>query len=209
MMGFFDAGFKDGNKFVAMLVDHATRAREAIAGLEVALENPGTESIERMRALSHQSTEGRRVLIDELHDTFVTPLDREDIYNMSHSYEKMVTYALTTLEEMHLLRVAADEPIRRMVRLVRGQSEELESAMQRLAKNPRVADDHANRVHEMEREVERIYRDAIRDLFARATDLETLPGVLYRREVYRHISNMADRAVSAANVLGMVVMKIA
>ena len=29
------------------------------------------------------------------------------------------------------------------------------------------------------------------------------------REVYRHISNMADRAVSAANVLGMVVMKIA
>jgi hypothetical protein len=72
-----------------------------------------------------------------------------------------------------------------------------------------VADDHADHVHEKEREVERVYRDAIRELFARATDMATLPRVLYRREVYRHISNMADRAASAANVLGMIVMKIA
>jgi len=149
------------------------------------------------------------VLLDELHDTFVTPIDREDIYNLSQAFERMVNYALTTIEEMNLLRVAADEPIRRMVSLVREQSEDLEAAMQRLAKNPRVADDHANHVHEKEREVERVYRDAIRNLFSRASEPSALPDILYRREVYRHISNMADRAVSAANVLGMVVMKIA
>lgn len=208
-MGFFDAGLREGNKFVSMLVDHAARAREAIDYLEGALERAEPEAVERLRALSYESTERRRVLIDELHETFVTPLDREDIYNLSQCYEKMVTYALTTLEEMHLLHVAADEPIRRMVGLVREQAEDLEAAMHRLAKNPRVADDHANRVHEKELEVERVYRAAIRDLFARASDLQGLPGVLYRREVYRHISNMSDRAVSAANVLGMVVMKIA
>jgi len=110
---------------------------------------------------------------------------------------------------MHLLRVGADAPIRRMVTLVREQAEELAEAMPRLVGNPRVAGEHANRVHDKEREVERIYREAIRELFARATSLETLPQVLYRREIYRHISNMADKAVSAANVLGMVVMKIA
>ncbi|MGZ5572638.1 MAG: DUF47 domain-containing protein [Usitatibacter sp.] len=209
MMSFFDNGIKEGNKFISMLVDSAAKAREAIDCLEGALEHVGPEAVERLRALSHETTERRRVLIDELHETFVTPLDREDIYNLSQSYERMVMYALTTLEEMHLLQVAADEPIRRMVSLVREQAEDLEAAIQRLAKNPRVADDHANRVHEKEREVERVYRNAIRDLFARASDLQGLPAVLYRREVYRHISNMADRAVSAANVLGMVVMKIA
>jgi uncharacterized protein Yka (UPF0111/DUF47 family) len=207
-MGFLDAGLKDGNKFIAKLIEHAAKALEAIACLESALDNPAL-SIDRLRALSHENTELRRVLIDELHDTFVTPLDREDIYNLSQGFERMVVYALTTLEEMHLLHVEADEPVRRMVALVREQAEDLEGAMRRLAKNPRVADDHANHVHEKEREVERIYRAAIRDLFARATDPQTLPAVLYRREVYRHISNMSDRAVSAANVLGMVVMKIA
>jgi uncharacterized protein len=208
-MGLFDAGMRDGNKFLRMLVEHATQALEAVTYLEGALEHPGPEASERLRALSHDSTERRRVLIDELHETFVTPLDREDIYNLSECFEKMVTYALTTIEEMHLLQVDADEPIRRMVGLVREQALDLEAAMQRLAKNPRVAGDHANRVHDKEREVERVYRDAIHDLFARATELDALPGIFYRREVYRHISNMADRAVSAANVLGMVVMKIA
>jgi uncharacterized protein Yka (UPF0111/DUF47 family) len=208
-MGFFDGGLKDGNKFVATLVKHAEQTMEAIAYLDDALERVGPEAIEHLRTLSHASTERRRVLIDELHETFVTPLDREDIYNLSQSYEKMVMYALTTLEEMHLLHVVADEPIRRMVALVAEQAEDLHLAIQRLAKNPRVASDHANRVHEKEREVERVYRAAIRDLFVNASDLQSLPGIFYRREVYRHISNMSDRAVSAANVLGMVVMKIA
>jgi len=208
-MGLFDAGRRESNKFVAMLVAHAALARRAVACLEGSLEQPDPEAIGRMRALASESAEGRRVLIDELHDTFVTPFDREDIYNLSQSFERMVTYALTTIEEMHLLHVAADEPIRRMVALIGEQAGDLEAAMQRLARNPRVADDHANRVHEMEREVEHVYRHAIHDLFARATDLPGLPAVLYRREVYRHISNMADRAVSAANMLGMVVMKIA
>lgn len=208
-MGLFDAGRRESNKFVAMLVAHAALARRAVACLEGSLEQPDPEAIGRMRALASESGEGRRVLIDELHDTFVTPFDREDIYNLSQSFERMVTYALTTIEEMHLLHVAADEPIRRMVALIGEQAGDLEAAMQRLARNPRVADDHANRVHEMEREVEHVYRHAIHDLFARATDLPGLPAVLYRREVYRHISNMADRAVSAANMLGMVVMKIA
>jgi uncharacterized protein Yka (UPF0111/DUF47 family) len=118
-------------------------------------------------------------------------------------------HALTTLEEMHQLQVVADEPIRRMLALVHEQAQDLRLAIQQLAKHPRVAGDHANRVLEKEREVDRVYRAAIRDLFAHAKDLPSLPGIFYRREVYRHISNMADRAVSAADVLGMVVMKIA
>jgi hypothetical protein len=208
-MSFLDGGLKETNKFVALLVEHAATALDAIRYLEGMIDHPGPESTERLRSLSHASTERRRVLIDELHETFVTPIDREDIYNLSQAFERMVVYALTTLEEMHLLRVAADDPIRSMVRLVREQAEELAEAMRRLPRHPRVTSDHANRVHDKEREVERIYRDAIRDLFARATTLEALPDVFYRREVYRHISNMSDRAVSAANVLGMVVMKIA
>ena len=208
-MSFLNQGLGPGNKFVAMLVAHAAAAREATVALQESLETPGHASVERLRALAAAAAERRRVLVDELHDTFVTPLDREDIYNLSHSLERMVNYALTTAEEMHLLQVDADEPIRRMVSLVREQAENLEGAMQRLPKNPRVADDHADHVNEKEHDVERVYRDAIRPLFARATDMATLPRILYRREVYRHISNMADRAASAANVLGMIVMKIA
>jgi uncharacterized protein len=208
-MGFFNSGLGDGNRFMAMLIDHAGKALAAVGYLESMLDHAGAESTAHLGELSRECTEARSVLIDDLQQTFVTPLDREDIYNLSQAFEKMVTYACTTLEEMHLLHVAPDEAIRGMVALVHEAAGELHAAMQRLAKNPRVACDHANRVLDKERAVEALYRAAIRDLFAQASDLSLLPGIFYRREVYRHISNMSDHAVSAANVLGMVVMKVA
>jgi hypothetical protein len=208
-MGLFDAGLKEGNRFFAMLVEQSARAVQAVRALEAALDDADARAVARMRSVAEVSAELRRVLIDELHKTFITPLDREDIFNLSHSYDDMVKYALTTLEEMQLLGVGADEPIRRMVGLVREEAEQLELAIQRLAKNPRVAGDHANAAHEKEVEVERVYRAAIRDLFAHASDAGALPAIFYRREVYRHVSNMSDRADYAANVFGMIVMKLA
>jgi uncharacterized protein Yka (UPF0111/DUF47 family) len=208
-MGLFDGGTGNGNRFFGMLVEQATRAVEAARWLEQVLDRVDDAAVARMREVAKVSIELRNVLTDELHKTFITPLDREDIFNLSHSYDDMIKYALTTLEEMQMLEVAADDPIRRMVALVRAEAEELELAIQRLAKNPRLAGDHADEVHVKEADVERIYRVAIRELFAQASDPKALPAIFYRREVYRHISNMSDRADYAANVFGMIVMKLA
>jgi len=208
-MGWFDGGLTGKNKFLAMLIVQAAKTVEGIRYLESTLEDVSPDAVDGSRALAEEAAELRRVLIDELHKTFVTPLDREDIFNLSHCYEDMVRYAETTIEEMSILKVGADDYIRRKVALVSEQARQLELAILRLAENPRVAGDHAREVRQLEREVERLYRAAIKDLFARATDPALLPGLFYRREVYRHISNMSDRADSAANVLGMVVMKLA
>jgi uncharacterized protein Yka (UPF0111/DUF47 family) len=205
----FVNGGRIGDRFFSMLIAQAAKTAEGIAYLESVIERVEQASIETLRGIAGASGELRRVLIDELHRTFITPLDREDIFSLSHCYDDMVTYGLTTMEEMHILGVDADDPIRRMVALVHEEAQHLELAIQRLAQNPRVAGDHARDVHERELAVERVYRSAIRDLFARATDVPGLPALFYRREVYRHISNMSDRADSAANVFGMVVMKLA
>lgn len=207
-MGWFDGSLKQESKFIVMLIGQAAKSVEAIHYLVRTLEHLDDETIKAQRTLAEEASELRRMLIDELHKTFITPLDREDIFNLSHCFEDMVTYALTTVEEMNILKVDADESIRQMMKLVCEEAEQLELAILRLAQNPRVALDHAHEVRRLERRVERLYRTAIKDLFARATDPEGLPGLFYRREVYRHISNMSDRADSAANVFGMVIMKL-
>jgi uncharacterized protein Yka (UPF0111/DUF47 family) len=200
---------RNGERFTSMLAAQAAKALEAIRFLEQALDDPGPAAIVRLEEIAAQSLEVRRVLIDELHKTFITPLDREDIFSLSRCYHDIVNYAVTTLQEMALFGVAADPHIRRMIGLMREQAQELALAIERLASNPRVAGDHANAVQDKEREVERVYRAAVKALLAGASDPAALPGVLYRREVYRHISNMSDRALDAANLFGMVVMKLA
>jgi len=87
-------------------------------------------------------------------------------------------------------------------------AEELEMAFHRLFSNPRVAGDHARRAKKIENEVEHLYRVAIGELFTQAKDFSPLMVMLRRREVYRHVSNMADQADKAADILGMVVMKL-
>ena len=207
-MGLFD-GRRNANPFFEKLIEQAARAVEAVREVEASLDRVDDAAVQRVAQIAKRSTELRDILIDDLHKTFITPLDREDIFNLSHGYNDMITYALTTIEEMRMLGVGTDDPIRRMVAGVREEAEALEVAIQRLAKNPRLAGDHAREVHAKEAGVERIYRAAIRDLFAHASDPQALPAIFYRREVYRHISNMSDRADYAATVLGMIVMKLA
>lgn len=199
---------KKEDKFVSLLIQQYDITFEGIKLLERLLGQPDDQAIESMRAKEYEADEIRRILIDELHNTFVTPFDREDIFNLSLHIDEMIDYGLTTLEEMHLLRVDTDEYLGSMVGLVRQEAEELALAMRRLSANPRVAGDHARRAKKLENEVDHMYRLAVADLFTKAKDFKQLMALLRRREVYRHVSNMSDRADAAANVFGMVVMKL-
>ena len=137
-MGWFDGNLKQENKFIAMLIGQAAKSVEAIHYLVHTLEQVDLDAIKAVHTLAEEASELRRVLIDELHRTFITPLDREDIFNLSHCFEDMVTYALTTVEEMSILKVTRrlhprdDEAGKR-------RSGAAELAILRLAKNPRVA----------------------------------------------------------------------
>jgi hypothetical protein len=207
-MGLFGSNEDEKDKFIPQLIEQAKKTNATIVILEESLEGDFAAETEKIQALLLEIKEIRRVLIDDLHNTFITPIDREDIFNISNALYDMVDYALTTMDEMHILKVKSDEFIKEMITLVRRQMEELQSVMMRLSKNPRVAGEHVMEAKRLEKKVEKVYRKAIKELFEGTLDLSLLPGIFYKREVYRHISNMADKAETAANIFGMVVMKL-
>ena len=207
-MGFFSSETEKTDKFIDKLINQASKTHEAIECLERIIALDDSSGRDFLHHINHEIEEIRRVLIDDLHNTFITPIDREDIFNISNALYDMVDYAVTTVEEMHTLKVKPDDYIRKMIELVKRQTEELLLAMQRLSKNPRVAGEHALNTKALEKKVEKQYRNALRDLFAEPVTNENLPAIFFRREVYRHLSNMADRADLAANVFGIVVMKL-
>jgi len=207
--GVFKRGQKE-DRFVGLLIEQIEITADGLRLLEEWLGAPKVknEAVEQMRVKEMEADEIRRILIDELHNTFITPFDREDIFMLSLYFDDVLDYAYTTIEEMRLLNIEADEHLTEMVKYCRIATEELELAIKRLSGNPRVAGDHARRAKKMENEVDHLYRVAIGELFTKAKDFKPLMVMLRRREIYRHVSNMADQADKAADVMGMVVMKL-
>jgi hypothetical protein len=137
----------------------------------------------------------------------VTPIDREDLFSLSRAIDDVLDYADTTVDEMVLLGVQPNPFLIRMVSLLREASEEINRGVQRLMDRPNIANDHAVRAKALENRVESVYREAIGALFSGPRDVEHIVEMLKLREIYRHLSNAADRGDEAANVIEDIVVK--
>jgi uncharacterized protein Yka (UPF0111/DUF47 family) len=99
--------------------------------------------------------------------------------------------------------------MQRIASLLRDATYELYMAVVMLDEHPKISGDHAQRAKALENRIEDIYREALADLFSDVSNLEQMLTILKLREVYRHLSNAADRGDEAANAIADIVVKIA
>ena len=161
-----------------------------------------------VRQCEEDADEIRRILISELNRTFVTPFDREDISALSRAIDDIMDYAWTTVQEMEMLHVTPTPHLLRMVSLLREAAGEVHLAMLRIKDHPSVASEHAQRAKALENRVEHVYREAIADLFDGPAGPKRVIVILKMREIYRHLSNAADRGDAAANIITDIVVKM-
>lgn len=205
-MRFFRRKKKD-NRFLSLLQQQTDYAVQGMEALRKYMQTPDNSLAEKVTLLEKEADEVRRILIDELNRTFVTPFDREDIFALSLTVDDVLDYAATTIDEMVMLKVESNPFLQRMASLMADAAMELHRAVMRLEDHPNVANDHAVRAKALENRMESVYREAIADLFRTPDDLDGMVQILKLREIYRHMSNAADRGDQAANVIGDIVVK--
>jgi hypothetical protein len=193
--------------FIKLIHDQAALTLQGLEALKAYMSEDTTPA-ERLEASEKQADEARRILISELNKTFVTPFDREDIFSLSRTIDDVLDYAYSTVTEMEVLRVRPTPFMQRIASLLRDAAYELLMAVDRLELHPEVANEHAQRAKTLENRVEEVYREALADLFSGAEDIKHVMKMLKSREVYRHLSNAADRGDEAANVIADIVVKI-
>ena len=195
------------DKFSKLIEEQAALTLDGLKLLVKYLETQDRELAEQISLKEKEADEVRRILIDELNHSFVTPFDREDIFALSRSIDDVIDYADSTISEMVTLKVLPTPYMQRMATLLKDAAYELYQAVLRLQKHPNVAIDHAQRAKALENRVEGVYREALADLFSGPEDLHHVVEMLKLREVYRHLSNAADRGDEAANIIADVVVK--
>jgi uncharacterized protein len=195
------------DKFLALLLQQADITLRGMVALEAYMKKASEKQAAAVAQAEKDADEVRRIVIDDLNRTFVTPIDREDIFALSRAIDDVLDYAYTTVEEMVILEVEPNDYLRRMVSLLHDAANEIHLAIQRLKENPGVAVEHATRAKALENRVERVYREAIADLFSGPEDVQHITRMLKLREIYRHLSNCADRGDEAANIIHDIVVK--
>ena len=196
------------NRFIELLVQQATLTEEGMTALVAYFEKPTKRRAEVVDKIETEADEIRRILIDELNHTFVTPFDREDIHALSRAIDDMLDYAYTTVVEMSILEVEPNTYMHDIGLLLQKSASEIHMAVERLADHPSVAQNHAVRSKQIENQVETLYRQALAELFHQPKDAEHIVEMLKLRETYRHLSNAADRGDEAANRISDIVVKI-
>jgi len=159
--------------------------------------------------LEHQGDAITHRIFDQLHRSFITPFDREDIALLAHSLDDVADFIHAAADAMFLYRVK--RPTNRAKELV----DIVVQAVVEVERGVSEMHDHIGRKNLLKRCVEinrlenigdSVYRSAMAELFDNSADISSL---IKWREIYNHMESVIDRCEDIANILEGVAIKYA
>ena len=196
-------------QFFALFSRHARLCVEGARLLAELLAKPGNgkERYERIHAVEHEADRVCQETMETLHSTFVTPIDRSDIHELSRRLDDIMDHIEATAQRIWLYEI--DEPTPEVVEmganLVRA-TEALQSAVDALAgrlEDPRMRA-YCAAVKLAEKENDRVLRRATARLFKEESDARTL---IKWKEIYEDVERAVDFCEDVANVIEGVVLE--
>src|SRR5437870_4913013 len=166
---------------------------------------PGNGNL--LREIKESEHEGDRVtrdLVDLLNRTFVTPFDRDDIYNLAGAIDDICDHVDEAAGNIVGYGVDEIRPFaKEQAQVILRSAEKLNEAVDRLEGFK----DSSRQLHELrdlEDEGDRLNRAAVAELFATATD----PLVVIRwKDIHEQLEEAVDACENAADVLEAILVK--
>ncbi len=166
---------------------------------------PETKGLAREILLCEQ--EGDRIthdLIQRLNQTFVTPIDREDILELASGLDDVVDYTEEVADYLGLYKVEAPmEQAQRLAHILLQATRQVAEAIPRM-RDFRDISHYTGEIHRLENEADRVTREAIASLFHNGID----PMVVLRwKDLFERLEEAIDSTELVANVLSGIVIK--
>jgi len=191
--------------FYDLLEKHALKVYEAYKTLVNYLDKNDESDPEKIFFLERDADDLRRILIDRLNRTLITPFDREDIFALSRSIDDIIDAAKSTVEEIRLFKIKPTKELLLQAKVLKDGTLEIYDALKNMKENPAVAMEHAKRAKATENQMNIIYLESLAHLFdSRA---HSASFMMKTRELYRHLKRSANRCDEAANIISDIIVK--
>ena len=143
-------------------------------------------------------------IIQRLNQTFVTPIDREDIYALASALDDVVDYTEEVADYLGLYKIEAPmEQAQALAHVLHAAARQISEAMPRLRGFKDISH-YTVEINRLENDGDRITREAIASLFDNGID----PMVVIRwKDIYERLENAIDATERVANILEGIVIK--
>ncbi len=199
--------FKKDEKFFKIFGQMTVFILEAAEILGNMVRNPAGDLAPlaaKIKDLEHKGDELTHRVIDELNKTFITPIDREDIHDLSASLDDVLDLIDGTAIRIVLFRIT--EPIRSVPEIcavLLSQAMEIGAAISNLQDNDHVVE-RCIEINRLENDADRLFQSAIASLFDEVKDPI---DVIKRKEIIETLEAATDKAEDVANVLESIIVK--
>jgi predicted phosphate transport protein (TIGR00153 family) len=152
--------------------------------------------------------EGDRIthdIIHRLNETFVTPIDREDIYALASALDDIVDFTEEVGDYLGLYKIEAPmEKAQDLARVLVQSARQIAAAMPRLRRFDDISH-YTVELNRLENEGDRLTREALASLF---DDNGVDPMVVIRwKDIYDRLEAAIDATEAVANILESIVIK--
>ena len=195
-----DRKFFDDFVQMAELIDRGAHLLEEM----LAPDPPLWDKADEIKEVEHRCDHLTHQVIQHLHKTFVTPLDREDIHALARSLDDVIDAIDDSAAVIRLYQISqVRQDARDLSRIISASTEQVKCAMQALGKREGISA-CAVEINRLENEADRAHQAAVRRLF----DQERDPiQIIKWKEILDFLEIATDRCEDVANLLEGVVVK--
>jgi predicted phosphate transport protein (TIGR00153 family) len=167
-------------------------------------ENPIWDKADEIKEVEHKCDFLTHEIIQRLHRTFVTPIDREDIHALARSLDDVMDAIDASAAIIRLYQIDRVRPdARELARIIGSSAEQVVCAMKALGGRQGIAE-CAVEINRLENEADRAHQAAVRRLFEEERDPV---AIIKWKEILDFLEDATDRCEDVANVLEGVVIK--
>jgi len=201
---------KEGKFFVlldrqaSLLAEAAQTFKSFLAQLEDLSEDEVKKRLWLLKDIELRADEVETTIIDELHKTFITPLDREDILTLTTQIDHTIDgidAAARKIGTYHIKK-ASSRVCRFSDYIVEGSSE-LQTLLN-LLKTKGVTYASVERIHQIENQADELFYECMADLFAKE---DNAVKIFKLKELYESLENVVDSLDDVAKIIRGIVVK--
>ncbi len=171
-----------------MLRDQTAITLEGMDAL-VAWAGGDASAVDRLRDCEHRADDRKRELREALGVAFTTPLEPEDIFELSRGLDRVLNGAKNAVREAEVMQTDPDAAMAEMATELAEGARELAAALTALGRDAAVlATEAATRAAKSQSRLEHVYRRAMSALIA----VDDLRQIAAKRELYRRLARIGD-----------------